>query len=47
MLDTRVQIRLYQLLYYHRERRRQAKFYNDLPTIYEDKIETPYNQLSP
>ena len=41
-LDTRVQIRLYQLLYYHRERRRQAKFYNYLPTIYElpDKIET-------
>jgi hypothetical protein len=39
-LDIRVQKRLYQLLYQYREQRR-AKFYNYLPTIYEDKIETP------
>ncbi len=39
-LDIRVQKRIYQLLYQYREQRR-AKFYNYLPTIYEDKIETP------
>ena len=46
-LDSRVQRRIYQLLYQYREQRRQSKFYNYLPTIYEDKIEPPYTQLSP
>jgi|UniRef100_A0A6C0AH69 hypothetical protein len=40
-LDIRVQRRIYQLLYQYRAQRRQMKFYNYLPTIYEDIIETP------
>ena len=35
-LDSRLQRRLYQLLYQHRERRRQYKFYNFLPIIFEE-----------
>ena len=35
-IDIRVQRRLCQLLYQHRERRRQYKFYNFLPIIYEE-----------
>ena len=40
-LDSRVQRRIYQILYQYREQRRQSKFYNYLPTIYEDPLE-PY-----
>jgi hypothetical protein len=35
-LDVLLQRRLYHLLYQHHERRRQYKFYNVLPIIFEE-----------
>ena len=35
-LDTRIQKRLYELLYQYRERRRRYKFCNFLPIIIEE-----------